>query len=100
MELIPKEIREQIPPLYATENQNNPIVYLKLFIDGWSWYVTELSMDDDTAFGYVVSPFCSGELGYFSISELKSIRGSLCNNVERDLDFKPLPLSRIKKASN
>ena len=68
MELIPKEIREQIPPLYATENQNNPIVYLKLFIDGWSWYVTELSMDDDTAFGYVISPFCSGELGYFSIS--------------------------------
>ena len=98
MELIPKEIKEQIPPLYATENEKDPTVYLKFFIDGWSWYVTELStIDNDTAFGYVVSPFCSGELGYFSINELKSIRGSLCNNVDRDLHFKPLPLSTIKK---
>ena len=99
MELIPKEIREQIPPLYDTENQNDPIVYLKLFIDGWSWYVTELSMDDDTAFGYVISPFCSGELGYFSLEEIKSIQGSLGIGVERDLSFKPTKLSIIKKAS-
>ena len=99
MELIPKEIREQIPPLYATENQNNPIVYLKLFIDGWSWYVTELSIDDDTAFGYVISPFCSGELGYFSLEEIKSIKGSLGIGVERDLSFKPTKLSIIKKDS-
>ena len=99
MELIPKEIREQIPPLYATENQNDPIVYLKLFIDGWSWYVTELSMDDDTAFGYVISPFCSGELGYFSLEEIKSIKGSFGIGVERDLSFKPTKLSIIKKAS-
>ena len=98
MELIPQKIKDQIPKLYETENQIEPIAYVKLFIDGWTWYITELSIDCDTAFGYVVSPFCSGELGYFSISELKSIRGSLCNNVERDLDFKPLPLSRIKKA--
>ena len=39
-------------------------------------------------FGYVISHFVV-EVGYFSINELKSIRGSLCNNVERDLDFKP-----------
>ena len=70
--LIPKDLLEQIPPLYATE---------------------------DIAFGYVVSPFCSGELGYFSLNEIKSTKNSLGIRVERDLYFKPCKLSTIKKAS-
>jgi len=97
--LIPKELREQIPPLYATEEETNPTVYVKLFIDGWSWFITEMSMDNDTAFGYVVSPFCDGELGYFSLNEIVELKGSLGLGVERDLYFKPTPLSEIKKAS-
>ena len=99
MELIPKEVKEQIPSLYTTENQNNPTVFVKLFLDSWTWYITELSIDGDIAFGYVISPFCSGELGYFSLEEIKSIRGSLGIGVERDLEFKPTKLSIIKKAS-
>ncbi len=31
MELIPQEIKELIPKLYETEEQNNPIAYVKLF---------------------------------------------------------------------
>lgn len=99
MELIPQKIKDQIPKLYETENQIEPIAYVKLFIDGWTWYITELSIDCDTAFGYVVSPFCSGELGYFSLEEIKEIRGILGIGVERDLEFKPTKLSSIKKAS-
>jgi hypothetical protein len=98
MELIPQNIKDQIPKLYETENQIEPIAYVKLFIDGWTWYITELSIDDDTAFGYVASPFGS-ELGYFSLEEIKEIRGSLGIGVERDLSFKPTKLSSIKKAS-
>ena len=97
MELIPKEIKEKIPKLYETEEHTNPIVFIKLFIDGWTWYLTELSIDEDIAFGYVVSPFSGGELGYFSLNEIKSLRGSLGTWVERDLHFKPTPLSKIKK---
>ena len=96
MELIPKEVKEQIPSLYSTENQNNPTVFIKLFLDSWTWYITELS--GDIAFGYVVSPF-GGELGYFSLDEIKGLRGSLGLGVERDLEFKPTKLSIIKKAS-
>ena len=99
MELIPKEIKEQIPSLYTTENQNNPTVFVKLFLDSWTWYITELSIDGDIAFGYVISPFCSGELGYFSLEEIKNIKGILGIGVERDLSFKPTKLSIIKKAS-
>ena len=97
MELIPKEIRNTIPKLYETENQNDPVAYVKLFIDGWTWYITELSIDD-IAFGYVVSPFES-ELGYFSLDEIQSIKGSFGIGVERDLSFKPSKLSILKKAS-
>lgn len=96
-ELIPKEVKKQIPSLYATENQNNPTVFVKLFLDSWTWYITELSIDGDIAFGYVVSSF-GAELGYFSLEEIKGIR-TLGIGVERDLEFKPTKLSIIKKAS-
>ena len=100
MELIPQEIRELIPKLYETEEQNDPIVYIKLFTPdaNWSWFVTELSVNMDTCFGLVISPFVeNGELGYFSLNELKSIRGKLGLPIERDLWFKPTKLSDIKR---
>ena len=98
MELIPQEIKDLIPKLYETEKQNDPIAYIKLFLDGWTWYITELSIDNNICFGYVISPFES-ELGYFSLNEIKSIKGTLGLSVERDLSFKPTKLSIIKKAS-
>ena len=98
--LIPKELIEEmnIPKLYETEEQKDPIAHIKLFIDGWTWYITELSIDDDICFGYVVSPFGS-ELWYFSLQEIQEVKGSLGIGVERDLYFKPTPLSQIKKVA-
>ena len=97
MELIPKNLLNRIPKLYETEEQNNPIAYVKLFLDGWTWFITEISIDNNICFGYVISPF-GAELGYFSLEEIKTIKGSLVG-VERDLSFKPTKLSIIKKAS-
>lgn len=100
MELIPKSIQDSIPKLYETQDVENPLVYLKLFTPdaNWSWFVTELSLDQDTCFGLVVSPFVeSGEMGYFSLNELKTVRGKLGLPIERDLWFKPKKLSDIKK---
>ena len=98
MELILQEAKQQIPKLYETKEQNNSIAYVKLFLDSWTWYITEISIDNDICFGYVVSPF-GAELGYFSLNEIKSIKGTLGLSVERDISFKPTKLSRIKKAS-
>ena len=98
-ELIPKEVKKQIPSLYATENQNNPTVFVKLFLDSWTWYITELSIDGDIGFGYVVSQF-GAEFGYFSLEEIKNIKGTLGIGVERDFEFKPTKLSIIKKAAS
>lgn len=99
MVLIPKEIRDTIPKLYETEDQKDPLVYCKLFLDGWTWLILEMSIDDDVCFGYVISPFCNGELGYFSLAEIKEVKGILDIGAERDLHFKPQPLSQLKKAS-
>jgi len=96
MELIPQELQQTIPKLYETEEQRDPVAHIKLFLDGWSWFITEISMDKDICFGYVISPFGS-ELGYISLEELASLIGSLGIGVERDVTFKPTPLSVIKK---
>ena len=98
MDLIPKELLKTIPKLYETEDISDPIAQVKLFLDGWTWHITELSIDGDIAFGFVVSPF-GAELGYFSLEEIKGIKGSLGLGVERDLSFKPTKLSSIKMAS-
>ena len=96
--LIPKNLLNRIPKLYETEEQNNPIAYVKLFLDGWTWFITEISIDNNICFGYVISPF-GAELGYFSLEEIKSIKGSLGIGAEMDISFKPTKLSIIKKAS-
>jgi hypothetical protein len=97
-ELIPKELLKNIPKLYETENILDTVAYIKVFLENWTWYITELSKDGDICFGYVISPF-GAERGYFSLEEIKSIKGSFGIGVERDLSFKPTRLSIIKKAS-
>jgi len=96
MKLLTEELRKKIPPLYSQEENPDPIVHCKFFTpdSSWTWYVIEFD-GEDTFFGYVVG--FVPELGYFSLSELESIRGPLGLPVERDLYFEPKPLSEIKK---
>jgi hypothetical protein len=63
-------------------------------IQSWTWYVLEFD-GKDTFFGYVDGDY--QELDYFSLSELESIRGPLGLKVERDVYWKPKPLSEVKK---
>ena len=95
MRLLPKELEDKIPVLYATEEEENPMVYAKLFLQKWTWYIIEIDEDKDLCFGYVVSPFES-ELGYFRLSELQAIRGTLGYIVELDLYFEPTALDDIR----
>ena len=40
-ELMPKEVAATVPPLYATEDEGDPIARVKLFssVSAWTWYV-------------------------------------------------------------
>ncbi len=96
--LIPQNILCKIPNLYETEEQKDPIVYVKLFTPNsdWNWYVIEFSKEDnDTCYGYVDG--LEGELGYFSLTELEELFKTFTLGVERDLCFKPTRLSKVKK---
>ncbi len=90
MKLLTKQLREALPPLYTNENETDPKAIAKFFtpFSNWTWYATEFD-GKDTFFG-LVDGF-DKELGYFSLAELES----LGHKIERDLWFKPTPLSQL-----
>jgi len=96
MKLFTKKLLKKIPKIGETEGQNDPIVWAKLFYPdfSWTWYVIEFD-GEDICFGYVKG--FENELGYFSLKELQRTRGKLGCKIERDLYFKPKPLSQIMK---
>ena len=96
--LIPSKLLNSLPNLYDTENTKDPICHIKLFTpdSNWSWYITEISKEDNnTCFGYVVGH--ESELGYFNLDELNEVRGPLGLPIELDSSFKPTVLSEVKK---
>jgi hypothetical protein len=94
VQLLTKELRKRIPLLYSQENNADPLVVCKFFApDGsWTWYVIEFD-GNDTFFG-LVDGF-EKELGYFSLSELMSVRGVMGLPIERDLYFTSCRLSTL-----
>jgi hypothetical protein len=95
--LIPQALLHTIPDLYETEESPDPMCHVKLFTpdSNWTWYIIECSTADrNTCFGYVQG--LEDELGYFSLTELELLRGSLGLGVERDFSFVPVPLSCIR----
>jgi len=95
MKLLTNELRRKLPPLYAAEHEEDPLVICKFFTpdSSWTWYAIEFD-GDDTFFGFVEG--LENELGYFSLSELESVRGPLGLPIERDLYFPPCRLSQVK----
>jgi hypothetical protein len=75
------------------------MVIVKFFTpdSNWTWYAVSASQNEDSGevhlFG-LVDGF-EKELGYFCLSELESVRGPLGLPIERDLHWKPVPLSDL-----
>jgi hypothetical protein len=95
MELLTKELRAQLPPLYSQEQEPDPLMLCKFFTpdSSWTWYAFEFD-GDDVFFGWVVG--FEQELGYFRLSELTQARGPLGLPIERDIHFSPMRLSQVK----
>ena len=93
--LLSQEMRARLPPLYANETQGmTASVIVKYFTpdSNWTWYATEFD-GEDIFFGLVVGHVI--ELGYFSLSELESIRGPLGLLVEQDKNFEHISLQQL-----
>jgi len=104
MKLLPKELREKLPALYAQDGKGGKaVVYGKLFTpdSSWSWYITEgepLLDESQNEVDYKFFGLVFGherELGYFLLSELEEVRGPLGLPIERDLYFQPKTLEEI-----
>ena len=94
--LLDQESRDKLPELYSGEEQGlDALAQVKFFTpdSSWSWYSSEFDQDD-ILFGLVVG--LEIEVGYFSLSELQSVRGPLGLPIERDLHFEPKSLRELR----
>ncbi len=97
MKLLTKALRKKLPKLYETEEQgDDAIAVCKFFTpdSNWKWYVVEFD-GEDTFFGLVTG--FETELGYFTLSELKTVRGAFGLPIERDLYWEEMTVGEIKK---
>ena len=93
--LLTKEVLTKLPKLYTQEEKGlEAVAVVKFFTpdSSWTWYATEFD-GEDLFFG-LVDGF-EKELGYFSLSELKSVKGALGLPIERDMYFKPKTLKEL-----
>ena len=95
MKLLTQELRRKLPPLYSQDGKGgDAVAYVKCFTpsSSWTWWATEFD-GKDTFFGLVEGH--EKELGYFSLSELQSVRGPMGLPIERDKFFRPRKLKEI-----
>ena len=92
MKLITKEIEAKLikSPLYSHEGNPRPDVIVKFFTPwtNWTWYVIEGEKQEEgdwLFFGLVEGH--ETELGYFTLSELQSVKGPGGLTIERDMYF-------------
>ena len=99
MKLLTKEVLKQLPSLYATEEEKDPMVWVKFFYPDfhYTWYGIEFD-GQDLFFGLVDGDFV--ELGYFRLSELVENRGKFGLAIERDRFFQPCRLSALEAKLN
>jgi hypothetical protein len=104
MKLLTEEIKKQLPPIGSQDGKGHDAVAVVKFFtptSSFTWYASEGGQEEDDFlfFGLVTSHMCpEGELGYFSLNELSSVKGPLGLGVERDLHWDPKPLSLCHRA--
>lgn len=91
MKLITKEIESKLlkTPLYSTEKQPECPVLVKFFYPygAGTWYVLEAEKQGEDWLFFGLVELQETELGYFTLSELQSVRKFGRPAIERDLHF-------------
>ncbi|QNN21761.1 DUF2958 domain-containing protein [Planctomycetales bacterium ZRK34] len=97
MELIPTNIEQRLPPLYATEHVKlgDKIVHVKLFTPwtNWTWFVIEYNPETRICWGLVEGH--ETEWGYFSLDEIEAVEGRGGLRIERDIHFSVSSVRRL-----
>ena len=95
MMLLTKATKAALPAIGSREEAGlDALARVKFFTPdaGWTWYASEFD-GTELFYGLAVGP--EPELGYFTLSELREVRGKLGLPVERDRWFRPTPLREL-----
>jgi Protein of unknown function (DUF2958) len=97
MDLLPLGLQALLPPLFTTDRDNDPTIWVKFFTPwgGLTWYVLEFEEVDGLAMFYGWLIGSAEPHGRFMCSDLASIRAYYGRTVERDPQFVPCPLSAV-----
>jgi hypothetical protein len=97
----PPEATAKKIPLYGTQDNvpfNEQIVHVHYFMGACDWYITEYEPSSGIAYGYADLGFGYGEWGSIYLPELAEYQQTYLV-VERELDWKPTPVTDIDKIS-
>lgn len=97
--VLSSEQLASIPALYASEGVplRDKIVWLHFFVSGCDWFAMEFD-GKDTFFGFAIlnQDYEMAEFGYFSFTELKSIKLNRWLEVDCDLYWEPRPAREVE----
>jgi len=108
VKLLTKALRKKLPRLGATnaDRGDEAIVHTKFFVDQWVWFVLEgepvlydNGEEEDFEFFGLVDGL-EVEFGYFTLKELKRVRGKQGLPIERDRHWEPKTLGEVKQEYN
>ncbi len=98
MKLITKQLEKELAkyPLYSQDGKKGEaMVICKFFLQGYTWYVLEADKVDDDYEFYGIIDGQEREYGYFTLSQLESVRSQWGLRVERDRSFKPTVVKNL-----
>jgi hypothetical protein len=98
MKLLTQELLNRFQQVGSQEDKSDPLVIAKFFnpTGAGTWYATEYDPKNKMFFGYVsIFQDYNDEWGYFSLTELESLKGPFGLGIERDIYFQKTPSSQI-----
>ena len=99
MKLMTKQVEKELKkyPLYSQDGKGNEAVAVcKFFLQGFTWYVLEAQKNGNDYEFFGIVDGLEKEYGYFTLSQLQSLRGQWGLTVERDMYFKPTKVGDLK----
>ena len=96
MQLLPRSIRQQLPPLHATDGVKDPQVVCRIndARQAFAFYVIEFDGKDTL---YLLSVTDDFRMEYCSLSWLKRTFGNADEPLVCDPSFTPRPMSEVLK---